>query len=184
MAEPLRPLIPLLEADEDSVSTVSPSSSRRSHVSPIKEFSPGTNFRRGEYQRMSEGYDSEMADLADGLGIMQQQALYSRPVRVPVGSKVSPPDTPRSHHGLMCGQSPPFTEFPSPKSIGDVQGSSPWNERSTVVDCVDDVSLQESDVAKGLGTPGSMCSVPDTPRFMDDIDEGFDDELFYEGFGK
>lgn len=61
MAEPLRSLQPVNEAEEDGVPTTSPSSSR--HVSPIKDFSPANLFRRQGYQRMPSDGAQELATL-------------------------------------------------------------------------------------------------------------------------
>lgn len=55
MAEPLRALHPVPEdVSEDHVSAVSPSSSRRIPVSPIKDFSPSAFFGRSGYQMMPD----------------------------------------------------------------------------------------------------------------------------------
>ncbi|KAF7563202.1 hypothetical protein G7046_g905 [Stylonectria norvegica] len=116
MDEFSRSLHPVPEHDEDTVSALSPSSSRRGATSPESPTSnnPFTHnlFGRSGYQRMPSDTENgqEMANLddtpsrvsrdVDGLGISNSGKRNSIG-RVPVGSKMGSPETPRSFHGLL-----------------------------------------------------------------------------------
>lgn len=99
-----RTLHPVVESEEDAISVLSPSSSRRSATSlrsTVGSNNPfATNiFRRSGYQRMPSGGEQELLDLmsspgVDDLGIRTPKLHHRNSIpRVPVGSKTSPSDT-------------------------------------------------------------------------------------------
>ena len=93
MAEPLRTLHSVAEDEsEDVVSAVSPASSRRIPVSPIKDFSPSTFFRHAGYQRMSDDGAQEMVhfDSSDQQSRPTPSSASSPPPQLPPLGEMSP----------------------------------------------------------------------------------------------
>lgn len=211
MAEPSRPLHPVPEADEDSISPVS---SRRTPAS----FSPNL-FRRSGYHRMDSGGAQEMADLeepaaarttspppagtdaasdADGLGISWRPSTHRRVSsgssisRRPVGApKTSPPETPRQSQGLLdvAGSTSP------PQARRQPSWDRPPPLEDRMLSPGPPSILEEPLPFKGRaaaidGTPSEQSS-----RFPghqhaglspdDDLEgDSFDDDAFYKKFGR
>ena len=106
-SEYLRPVLEVPnEDDPQPVSAVSPTSSRRDRVSPIKEFSPQNLFRRIGYHRMpSDGGVQELSNLEDHRNEDENntdnEAVHHRlqsPPELPHSS--SPPPTAQGLEGL------------------------------------------------------------------------------------
>lgn len=210
MAEPLRPLHSVPEADEDAVSPVS---SRRSHIYPrspssANPFSPSM-FHRGGYHRMDSDGAQEMVDLEepparaspdppgsalDGLGITVQPGAHRRVSsassisRRPVGGSRSSLEARSSHHGLL--------ETPDP-STPPASARSPWDKPPPLEDRISahDLSVGPEPLKNNAAyISGTPASDPSSGRFIDHGTPGFlnpneefddnsyDDRSFYQKF--
>lgn len=211
MAEPLRPLHPVPEADEDGISPVS---SRRSHheSSSTNPFAPSL-FRRSGYQRMNSDGVQDMADQDDspsspaspppaatevlgsgeGLGISMRpihhrvssaSSIARRPV---AGTMPNSPNTrgssPRSYHGLL--------ETPDTRSSSTLR-QSPWDAPPPLKDRIatEDLSAGSQSLRDNAalidGTPGSdrpgHFVGQDTPGTSDPADDFGEDHFDDEDF--
>jgi hypothetical protein len=206
MADPSRPLT----SPDDTVSPSLSSASRRV-ASPRQA---ALNLFRGNsgYQRMPSDGDHEMVDLDDsgpssyasGLGISMRPGP-------PPASRSSPPETPRSHHGLLGstssvvassnyppepylspnmartsnqqGAPEPFSEIWTP-AVPHPASSLSGNPTEESHNLKDSPNTQ----ARGLSSPASNLDGQSTPTVVgprgEVIDDDFDDDTFYKKFGK
>ncbi|KAJ3526448.1 hypothetical protein NM208_g11182 [Fusarium decemcellulare] len=133
--------------------------------------------------------------------------------RVPIASKASPPETPRSFHNLLGGShassaASPAHHYPDPPlspemaRTTDMQGtpepfseiwapSMPAASRSPKDDFskdTEDFKDAPKSQARGLGTPSSNADGQSTPGMLDPrgevLDDDFDDDVFHKKFGE
>ncbi|KAI8667488.1 hypothetical protein NCS56_00885000 [Fusarium sp. Ph1] len=206
MADPSRPLT----SPDDTVSPSLSSASRRV-ASPRQA---ALNLFRGNsgYQRMPSGGDHEMVDLDDsgpssyasGLGISMRPGP-------PPASRSSPPETPRSHHGLLGsassavaspnyppepylspnmartsnqqGTAEPFSEIWTP-AVPHPASSLSGNPTEESQNLKDAPNTQ----ARDFNSPSSNLDGQSTPTVVgprgEVIDDDFDDDTFYKKFGE
>lgn len=231
MGEPIRGLQPVPERDEEAPPSLSfPSSGRSSNSS---KSSPGSNnpfsgtlFRLNGYQRMSPvDNNQELSTITqtgssgfDDLGISANNqdtpgnfSHRNSFARVPVGSKSTPPDTPRSFNNLLSPNpssiaSPPLLspdsrtplkldggDLASPRRIRSTGSKGSQNDINTTLwdapdqsgnSLYDERMSVRSGVARNNAPPALNSSVQSTPGELDSRTDVPDDEFDDETFNK
>lgn len=207
MADPSRPL-----TSPDDCPSLS-SASRR--VASPRQAALNLFRGNGGYQRMPSGGDHEMVDLdgsgpsshASGLGIAMRPGSGFPPPT----STASPPETPRSFHGLLGSTSstvaspnyPPEPYLsPNMAKMSNQQGTSEpfsgiWtpavphtasSPSGNPTQEPHDRNNSPNPQARGLDSPASNLDGQSTPSVVgprgEVIDDDFDDDTFYKKFGK